>query len=321
MKILICDPLSPESIEELRTTGKFTIDVALDLDESSLAAAVPPYHCMVVRGRTKVTRKVLEAAGELELIVRGGAGIDNIDVEAATARGVTVLNTPGANAESVGEMAIGFLLCLARQIPQAHAGLAAGRWEKKKLRGSEIYGKTLGIIGVGRTGKSVSRKARALGMSVLGYDPYVSEEEIIEARAVPAPLEELLRAADYITFHVPLTPETSHMADADFFAAAKEGVRILNLARGGVIDEEALLRAIESGKVAGAALDVFSEEPPGSNPLLEKECVIATPHIGGATVEAQERVGRQVAKVIMEYAAGEYAREEGPRIVPGRPEK
>jgi D-3-phosphoglycerate dehydrogenase len=259
-----------------------------------------------------VTRKVLEAARELELIVRGGSGIDNIDVEAATARGVTVLNTPGANSESVAELTIAFLICLARQIPKAHAGVLAGRWEKKTLMGSEISGKTLGIIGVGRIGRKVAVKARALGMSVLGCDPYVREEEIIEARAVPASLEEILRSSDYITFHVPLTAETMHMADADFLAAAKDGVRILNLSRGGVIDEEALLQFIESGKVAGAALDVFSHEPPGRIRLLEKDCVIVTPHIGGATSEARERIGMEVVRVIVEYAAGRRAREESP---------
>jgi D-3-phosphoglycerate dehydrogenase len=303
MNILVCDPISPKSIEALRSSGGFTVDVATDLDEDALAAVVPPYHCMVVRSRTKVTKKVLDAAKEMRLIVRGGVGIDNIDVETARARDISVVNTPGANTESVAEMTIAFLLCLARRIPQAHAGLAAGRWEKKNLRGSEIAGKTLGIIGMGRIGRSVAQKARAFGMSVLAYDPYVSEDEIIAARAVPAPLDELRRTADYITLHVPLTQETRNLVDDIFLARVKAGVRILNLARGGVIDEEALLRAIESGRVAGAAIDVFAKEPPGRSPLFEKECVVVTPHIGAATVEAHERVGEEVVKAITEYAA------------------
>lgn len=304
MRILICDPISAASLEELRSAGKFMVDLVADLDEDSLAARVPGYHCMVVRSRTRVTKKVLEAAAELRLIVRAGVGLDNIDMEAARARGITVMNTPGANTESVAEMTIALLLCLARRIPQAHMGLVGGVWEKPRIRGSEIAGKTLGVIGMGRIGRCVSRKARALGMSVLAYDPYVSEEEIIDARAVPAPLDELRRTADYITLHVPLTDQTKNLVDTEFLAGVKAGVHIVNCARGGVVDEEALLHAIESGRVAGVAMDVFAQEPPGRNPLFGKDCVVVTPHIGAATVEAQERVEREVVRVIIEYASG-----------------
>ena len=193
------------------------------------------------------------------------------------------------------------MLCLARRIPQAHIGLAAGRWEKKKFRGDELGGKTLGIIGMGRIGRSVAGKATALGMRVFGFDPNVNNEDVIRAGAKPVTIEELRNSSDYITIHVPILPETKDLIDADFLAGARDGVRIVNCARGGVVDEDALLDAIDSGKVAGAALDVFEEEPPGESPLFRRDCVIGTPHIGAATFEAQERVGEAVVKVLNDF--------------------
>ncbi len=304
MNVLICDPISQTSIDELESTGKFTIDIETGLDEDALVKKIPSYHCMVVRSATKVTKKVLEAATELELIVRGGVGLDNIDLETARERGVTVANTPGTNSESVAEMTIAFMLCMARRIPQAHNTLLEGRWEKKSFRGSEIGGKTLGIIGMGRIGASVARKASAFDMTVLGYDPYLDAAVIERSGARPSTLDEIRQKADYITLHVPISDETRNLIDADFLAGAKDGVRIVNCARGGVVDEQALLEAIDSGKVAGAAMDVFAEEPPGKHPILEKDCIVATPHIGAATFEAQARVGKEVARIIIEFAAG-----------------
>jgi D-3-phosphoglycerate dehydrogenase len=304
MKVLISDPISQDSIDELQTTGEFDVDVITELDEDSLIEAIPPYQVIVVRGRTKVTRRVIEAAGELKLIVRGGVGLDNIDQEAAKEKGITVANTPGTNSESVAELTIGLMLCLARQIPQAHAGLVAGRWEKKQFRGCELGGKTLGIIGMGRIGQSVSKKAIAFGMSVLGYDPYVTDADMSKAGVKAVTLDELRNSSDFITIHVPMSSETRSLVDKEFLSGAKDGVRIVNCARGGVVDEKALLQAIESGKVAGAALDVFAEEPPGESPLFEKNIVVGTPHIGAATFEAQERVGKEVVRVILEFKAG-----------------
>jgi D-3-phosphoglycerate dehydrogenase len=304
MNVLICDPISQASIDELEASGKFTIEIETGLDEAALVEKIPAYHCMVVRSATNVTKKVLEAAKNLQLIVRGGVGLDNIDLETAQERGVTVANTPGTNSESVAELTIAFMLCLARRIPEAYNTLLDGRWEKKRFRGSEIGGKTLGIIGMGRIGASVARKAAAFDMTVLGFDPYLEAAQIERSGARPSTLEEIRERSDFITLHVPISDETKNLVDADFLAGTKDGVRIVNCARGGVVDEKALLDAIEAGKVAGAALDVFAEEPPGKHPLLEKDCVVATPHIGAATFEAQERVGREVARVIMEFAAG-----------------
>ncbi|MFQ6104561.1 MAG: hydroxyacid dehydrogenase [Candidatus Glassbacteria bacterium] len=304
MKVLVSDPISQDSLDVLKSSGEFKVDVITELDEDGLVETISPYECIVVRSRTKVTKKVIEAAGNLKLIVRGGVGLDNIDLEAAKEKGIKVLNTPGTNAESVAELTIGLMLCLARQIPQAHATLVEGRWEKKKFRGFELGGKTLGIIGMGRIGRSVSAKAAALGMTVLGYDPYVEDDVIRRAKANPATLDEIRRASDFLTIHVPISQETKNLVDSEFLAGVKDGIRIINCARGGIVDEAALLKAIESGKVGGAAFDVFESEPPGKSPLFEKECVIGTPHIGAATVEAQERVGKEVVRVIMEFNAG-----------------
>ena len=303
MKVLICDPISQDILDALESTANLEIDLIQDLNEEGLVAVIPSYNAIVVRGRTTVTGKVIEAASGLELIVRGGVGLDNVDLEAAKAKGITVANTPGMNSESVAELAIGFLLCLARQIPRAHAGLAAGRWEKKQFRGHEINGKTLGIIGMGRIGRAISQKAAALGMSVVGFDPYVDDREMNKYGAKAVILDKLRRHSDFITIHVPINEETRNLVDADFLAGAKDGVYIINCARGGVVDEVALLDALKSGKVTGAALDVFTDEPPGPSPLFEHERVIGTPHIGAATFEAQERVGKEIVRILTEKAA------------------
>jgi D-3-phosphoglycerate dehydrogenase len=243
-----------------------------------------------------VTREVIQAGKNLKAIGRAGIGLDNIDTEAAKERGIKVLNTPGATTISVAELTMGHMLALARHIPQATASLKAGKWEKKQFMGTELYGKTLGIIGVGRIGREVAKRASAFGMDIVAYDPYVREADVRDLGLKLLPLEDLLQYSDYITIHVPLTPETRHMLGKREFELMKPGVRIINCARGGVIDEQALYEALVSGKVAGAALDVFEEEPPKDNPLLKLDNVIGTPHLGASAEEGQLRAGVEIAE-------------------------
>jgi D-3-phosphoglycerate dehydrogenase len=259
----------------------------------------PEYHALVVRSRTKVRRPVIDAATNLQVIVRGGVGVDNIDVEYAEQKGVRVLNTPAASTESVVELALGYIFALARPIVQATSSVKAGKWEKSKFHGTEIQGKTLGIVGVGRIGTLVAQRAAALGMIVVAYDACAMG---------PAPfmmlttLDELLARADYITLHIPLTDDSRHLINAETIGKMKDGVRIIDCARGGVLDEEALYDAIVAGKVAGAALDVFETEPlPAGSKLMELDQVIGSPHMGAMTVEASERIGDEVAELLKKY--------------------
>ena len=247
-----------------------------------------------------MTRQVIEHGVNLKAIGRAGIGLDNIDLEAAKEHNIKVLNTPGATSISVAELALGHMLALARHIPQATASLKAGKWEKKRFMGVELYGKTLGIIGIGRIGREVAKRALALGMDLLAYDPYVKEESVRDLGVKLLPLDDVLAHSDYITVHVPLTEETRHLLSTEEFAKMKDGVRIVNCARGGVVDEEALYEALVSGKVVGAALDVFEEEPPKESKLLQLDNVIATPHIGASTVEGQRRAGVEIAEKMIE---------------------
>jgi len=296
MKILVCDPMESSAIERMRLAG-LTVDVRDDITPEELNTVLKDYDGMVVRSRTKVRTPLIDLAPNLKVIVRGGVGLDTIDAEYARSRGIAVMNTPLSSSASVAELAIGFMFALARAIPTTTASMRAGKWEKKKFEGDEIGGKTLGVVGIGNIGKEVAKRVQALGMDVIVYDPYATAPEHL----AKVTLDELLAQADYITFHMPLTAETRNMIDAGAFAKMKPGVRIINCARGGIVDEDALYDALVSGKVAGAALDVFAKEPCEGHKLFSLEQVIGSPHIGAATREAQTRIGAEVADKLIAF--------------------
>lgn len=298
MKILVSDPIAVEGIKRLEEAG-FEVDVKTGLALEELAKITPEYDGLIVRSATKVTRELIAAGENLKAIGRAGIGLDNIDLEAARERGIKILNTPGATTISVAELTLGHMLALARQIPQATASLKAGKWEKKLFLGSELYGKTLGVIGLGKIGREVAKRASGMGMDLVAYDPYVREEEVRHLGLKLLPMEDLLPYSDYITIHAPLIPETKHLLGEREFAMMKDGVRLINCARGGVVDEQALYDALVNGKVAGAALDVFEKEPPKDNPLLKLDNVIATPHLGASAREGQVRSGMEIAEKLI----------------------
>lgn len=297
MKILVTDPISETAIKILREK-EIEVDLKYDFPKEKIGEIIDNYDGIIVRSATKLPGEILEKTKNLKLIVRGGVGMDNIDLKKAEEKGITVFNTPEASTIAVAELTIGFLISLSRFIPQAISSLKAGRWEKKKFEGTEIYGKTLGVIGMGRIGKEVAKRAKVLGMRILGFDPFVKNEREIEM----VDLKTLIRNSDYITLHNPLTDETKQMINEKLIEEMKPGVFIINCARGGLVDEEALYKGLQSGKVRGAAFDVFEAEPAENNKLLELENFIATPHIGGSSVEARERIGLEVAKKIIEYS-------------------
>jgi D-3-phosphoglycerate dehydrogenase len=305
MKVLICDPVAPATIDALEKAG-IEVDNRPDITADELLRDVAQYDGMVVRSRTKVPKDVIDAATNLKIIVRGGVGLDNIDVKYATAQGISVRNTPRASSNSVAELALGYMLALARHIPQATASMVAGQWQKKQLKGTEIAGKTLGLIGFGNIGSSLAQKAAALGMDVVFYDVITPPDP---GPAKQVSLDELLAQADYISLHVPYLPATANMINAEAFAKMKDGVYLINCARGGVVDEDALFDALQSGKVAGAALDVFADEKvaPGNAKLFGLRdaygfnLCIGSPHIGAGTAEGQTRVGGEVADILIEF--------------------
>ncbi|MBI5953280.1 MAG: D-2-hydroxyacid dehydrogenase [Chloroflexi bacterium] len=297
MKILICDKTEKEYIEQMRAAG-LTVDVRDDITPEELPNVLPAYDGMVVRSRTKVRQPLIDVCPNLKVIVRGGVGLDTIDHEYAKSKGIAVMNTPLASSASVAELAVGYMFMLARSLYKATSTMKAEKWEKKAFEGDEIGGKTLGLIGVGNIGKEVAKRASALGMTVVAYDPYVKELPGVKMVA----LDELFAQADYIRLHLPKTKESANMIGAAQFAKMKKGVRIVNCARGGIIDESALCDALTSGQVAGAAVDVFDVEPPTDWKLLKLDNVIASPHIGAATKEAQGRVGAEVAAKLIEFA-------------------
>jgi D-3-phosphoglycerate dehydrogenase len=297
MKILICDKTEKECIEQMRAAG-LAVDVRDDISPEELPSVLPAYDGMVVRSRTKVRQPLIDVCPNLKVIVRGGVGLDTIDHEYAKSKGIAVMNTPLASSASVAELAIGYMFALARSTYKATASMKAEKWDKKSFEGDEIGGKTLGLIGVGNIGKEVAKRASALGMTVLAYDPYVKEAAGIKMVS----LDELLAQADYISLHLPKTKESANMISTAQFAKMKKGVRIVNCARGGIIDENALHEALTSGQVAGAAIDVFDVEPPTDWKLLKLDNVIGSPHIGAATREAQGRVGAEVAAKLIEFA-------------------
>jgi D-3-phosphoglycerate dehydrogenase / 2-oxoglutarate reductase len=299
-KVLVADPISPRGVEALAVGGDLIVDVRTGLKEPELLQIIPEYAGLVVRSQTKVTAKVIEAARTLKAIGRAGVGVDNVDVDAATRRGIIVMNTPGGNTVSTAEHAFSLLVSIARNIPQADASVKAGKWDRKSFEGVELNGKTLGILGMGRIGTEIARRGIAFGMRPIAYDPYLSPSR---ARSLQVELfedlNEVLARADFVTLHMPMTGETKHLLDRDRLARMKKGARVVNCARGGLIDEAALYDALQSGQIAAAALDVFEVEPPQPDfPLLQLKNVVFTPHLGASTLEAQESVGIEIAEAI-----------------------
>ncbi|HEY7660015.1 MAG TPA: phosphoglycerate dehydrogenase [Actinomycetota bacterium] len=305
MKVLVTEKLSAAGLELLRRD--FEVDVRPDLAASGLAEAIAPYEGLVVRSQTQVTAEVIGSADNLRVIARAGIGLDNVDVDAATRRGVMVVNAPQSNIVSAAEHTVALLLAQARNIPQASEELKRGRWERSRWEGIELQGKTLGVVGLGRVGALVAQRAAAFGMRVIAFDPYVPRERAKEMGVELMPtLEALLVQSDILTIHLPRTPETEGLIGERELALVKEGARIVNTSRGGIVDEGALVKALEDGRVAGAALDVFEHEPPTDSPLFAFDQVVATPHLGASTTEAQDKAGVSVAEMVRLALKGEY---------------
>ena len=300
MKILVSDPIAERGVEILRASPGADVVVKTGLDAEELKKEIADADALVIRSGTQVTREVIEAASKLRVIGRAGVGVDNVDLPAATERGVVVMNTPGGNTISTAEHTFSLMLALARRIPEADASMKAGRWDRKTLKGVELNGKVLGIIGLGRVGTEVAKRARAFGMAVLGYDPLLSPRRAQEMDVEPASLDAIWERADFITMHTPLNDETRSLIRAETLQRMKKGVRIVNCARGGIVNEDDLADAIRAGKVAGAAIDVYPKEPPEETPLRGLDRVILTPHLGASTVEAQENVGIEIAEQVVE---------------------
>ncbi len=304
MKVIICDGLNPEGLEILRKTPGVEVDDRTSINREELETVIGSYQGMIVRSRTKVDARLLELGTELRVVGRAGTGVDNIDVKAATGHGILVMNTPGANALAAAEHAVAMMLALARHIPQATASMRAGKWEKKKFMGTEVSGQTIGIIGLGNVGKLVAERAIGLRMNVVAFDPYLSPEAARKLNVSLADLDTIFRSANFITLHSPLTEDTRNLINRESIARMKKGVRIINCARGGIVNEEDLNEALQSGHVAGAALDVFSNEPPLSdNPLLAQPNVILTPHLGASSEQSQVKVAETIATQIGGYLA------------------
>jgi D-3-phosphoglycerate dehydrogenase len=301
--VLVTEEIAQAGVDLLR--GQFEVDVELNPGPDDLAERIGGYDALIVRSATSVSAALLEHAGRLKVIGRAGTGVDNVDVAAATRRGIIVANAPGSNMVAAAEHAFGLLLAIARNIPQAHAALTQGRWERKRFGGVELADKVLGVVGFGRIGQLVATRARAFGMRVCVFDPFVSAERCRELGVSSATLENLLLQADFVTLHAPLTPETRHLIDAERLHLMKPGVRIVNAARGDLVDLDALVEALRSGHVAGAALDVFPEEPYTAGEILALENVVVTPHLGASTQEAQDRAGVIVAEQVAAALRGE----------------
>ncbi len=300
-RVLVSDPLAQDAVEAMKGAG-LAVDVKTDMSPEGLIAVIPDYEAIIVRSATKVRTAVIDAAANLRLIVRAGVGLDNIDVEYARSKGIEVRNTPGASTNSVAELTLGHILSLARHIGRGTVSLKSGKWEKKALKGVEIAGKTLGIVGIGRIGQALANKAHALGMTVIAFDKFINKSPLPDIVTM-VPFERLLAESDFISLHIPFDPKEGAVIGKAQFEQMKDGVRIVNCARGGIIDEGALAAALASGKVAGAALDVFATEPPDVNsPLFAQANLSLTPHIGASTVEAQSRVGAEAAKIVIEFA-------------------
>jgi len=300
-RVLVSDTLEKEGIEIFKNTPGIEVDVKTGLTPGVMKDVIKNYDGLAIRSATKVTEEIINAADKLKVIGRAGIGLDNVAVDAASKKGIVVMNTPGGNTITTAEHAIAMMLSLARRIPQATASTKAGKWEKKKFMGSEVSNKTLGVIGIGRVGTIVANRAQGLTMNVLAYDPFISYEAAEKMGIVLAPLDEVLRKADFISVHTPLTEDTRGLINAASFAKMKDGVFIINCARGGIVDEDDLYDALLSGKVAGAALDVFVDEPTTNTKLLSLENIICTPHLGASTDEAQRNVAIAIAQQIVDY--------------------
>ena len=300
-KVLASDPLAAESVAAMRDAG-LEVDEKTEMSVEELKAEIGAYDAIVIRSATKVRAEIIDAATNLKLVVRAGVGLDNVDVEYAKKKGLEVRNTPSASSNSVAELALGHILSLARHIGRGTASMKAGKWEKKQLKGVEIEGKTLGIVGIGLIGQMLAKKADALGMRVISYDAYLTESPV-PGVAPMVGFDQLLAESDFISLHIPFDPSVGPTIGGAEFAMMKDGVRVVDCARGGVVDEAALVASMESGKVAGAALDVFgTEPPPPDHPLLALDAVSFTPHVGASTVEAQSRVGREAAQIVIDFA-------------------
>jgi D-3-phosphoglycerate dehydrogenase len=296
-RVLVTDGLSEEGLRLLREQA--------EVIESETLEALGESDALIVRGRTKVTAEVIEQAGpNLKVIGRAGVGVDNIDLEAAESRGLTVVNAPQAATMAVAELTLGLMLSLARHIHVADASLRRAEWRKSELKGSELFEKTVGIVGVGRIGTAIAERARAFGMKVLGYDPLIPDEELRNRGAEPTDFDTLLGSSDYVCLHLPLNEETRGMFDGKTLGKMRPGARLVSAARGGIVDEQALLAALESGHLSGAALDVYAQEPPGESPLLVHPNMVSTPHIGAFTEEAQAKAGRDIAAEVLAALSG-----------------
>ena len=305
-KVLITDPIAQEGIDLLSREVEVAVRLRPSPDE--LLDLIRDYEALIVRSETKATAQVIEAGERLQVIGRAGVGVDNIDLDAATRRGVVVVNAPQGNTISAAEQTIALMLAVARRLPEAHASLRAGRWEREQFQGVELRGKTLGVVGLGQVGTEVARRARGMEMRVIANEPYQAPERAQSLGVELVSLDELLQQSDFITLHVGLTAATRDLLSDEQLRKVKPGVRIINTARGELIDEEALVRAIDDGRVAGAGIDVFREEPPGESPLLTRDRIIVTPHLGALTAEAQERVALDVAQEVLSVLRGEPAR-------------
>jgi D-3-phosphoglycerate dehydrogenase len=302
MKVLVSDSLSEKGIEILEKGTE--VEVKTGMSPEELKACIGEYDALVVRSQTQVTEDVIEAAESLKIIGRAGVGVDNIDIEAATQRGIIVINAPEGNMISAAEHTIAMMMAISRNIPQANQSMRAGKWERKLFMGVEVRGKTLGVVGLGRIGTEVAKRAQGMEMNILAYDPFISEERAADLGVKLTTVEDIVLNSDYITVHTPLTKDTRNLIDREEFEKAKPGVRIINCARGGIINEEALAEAVAGGKVAAAAIDVFTSEPPTGSPLLQQDNIIVTPHLGASTKEAQVNVAVDVAEQIINFSQG-----------------
>jgi D-3-phosphoglycerate dehydrogenase len=301
MKVLISDSLSELGVKIFQETPGIEVDLNTGLTPEALKGIIGQYHGLVIRSATKVTADVIEAAHNLKVIGRAGIGLDNVDIPAASKRGIVVMNTPEGNTITTAEHTIAMMMALSRNIPQATASLKGGEWEKKKLQGRELYNKTLGLIGAGKIGRIVAERAKGMKMKVIVYDPYIKPETLEKLDLEPVALEELLKRSDYITIHTPKTDETLNMVSKDTIAKMKKGAMLINCARGGIVNEDDLYEALESGHLGGAAFDVFATEPPGNTKLMSLSNFICTPHLGASTREAQDNVAVDVAEQIVAY--------------------
>lgn len=294
-KILVSDPISNEGIKSLLEDEQFEVDIKTDLSEDDLINIIPEYEGLIVRSQTQVTNKIILAASNLKVIARAGVGVDNIDIDSATLKGILVINAPDGNTISATEHSIAMILAMARNIPQAHQSLKSGEWNRKAFRGTELYNKTLGVIGAGRIGLGVAKRAQSFGVNILAFDPYLTEDKAKTLDIKLATVDEIAENADFVTVHTPLTPKTKGIVGEAFFKKAKPNLQIINVARGGIIDEQALVNALDQSLISWAAIDVFEHEPPTDSPLIEHDNIIVTPHLGASTVEAQEKVAISVS--------------------------